>query len=117
MLNLNHKKLDVWKLSVELVKEVYRITNDFPKEEQYGLVSQLRRAAVSVVSNLSEGVSRNSKLEIKRFLQIARSSAVEIDTQFEIAVKLNFITFNEIAVMDELLNHTFAMITNLMKKY
>jgi four helix bundle protein len=73
MLKLNHKKLDVWKVSVELVKDIYKLTSDFPKDEQYGLVSQLRRASVSVVSNLAEGLSRSTELDIRRFLQIARS--------------------------------------------
>lgn len=68
MLKLNHKQLDVWKASVELVKEIYTLTQTFPKDELYGLTSQLRRASVSVVSNIAEGLSRNTKLDIRRFL-------------------------------------------------
>jgi len=87
MLKLNHKQLDVWKASVELVKEIYKLNSTFPKDEQYGIVSQLKRASVSIVSNLSEGFSRNTKLDTRRFLQIARSSLVEIDSQIEISLQ------------------------------
>ena len=70
MLNLNHKKLKVWKRSIELVAELYEITKLLPDHEKFGLVSQLRRAAVSISSNISEGAARKSKLERKRFLII-----------------------------------------------
>ena len=79
MLKLNHTQLDVWKASVEIVKVVYQLTSRFPKDKHYGIISQLKRASVSVVSNISEGLSRNTKLDTRRFLQIARSSIVEID--------------------------------------
>ena len=117
MLNLAHKKLDVWISATELVKEIYSITKLFPKEEQFGLISQLRRASVSVVSNLSEGLSRYTDAEKKRFLEIARSSVVEIDAQIELAIKLNFCSKDQIQNIDELLNRTFAMLTNLIKKH
>jgi four helix bundle protein len=117
MLKLNHKQLDVWKASVELVKEIYQLTSGFPKEEHYGLVSQLKRASVSIVSNLSEGLSRDSKLDIRRFLQIARSSVVELDTQIELSIELKFCTNQDIINIEELLNRVFAMLTNMIKKY
>lgn len=117
MLKLNHKKLDVWKASVELVKEIYKLTSDFPKDEHYGLISQLRRASVSIVSNLSEGLSRDTKLDIRRFLQIARSSVVEIDAQIELSIELKFCTNKDIINIEELLNRVFAMLTNMIKKY
>lgn len=117
MLELAHKKLDVWIASTELVKEIYSVTNIFPKEELFGITSQLRRASVSVVSNLSEGLARYSDNEKKRFLEIARSSLVEIDAQIELATQLHFCSKAKIQVIDELLNRTFAMLTNLIKKY
>jgi four helix bundle protein len=117
MLKLNHKKLDVWKASVDLVKEIYRLTYNFPKDEHYGISSQLKRASVSIVSNLSEGLSRNTKLDTRRFLQIARSSLVEIDSQIEISLQLNFCNKEQIKVLEELSNRVFAMLTNLIKKY
>ncbi|HKJ69171.1 MAG TPA: four helix bundle protein [bacterium] len=80
MLNLNHKKLDVWNKSIKLVKEIYAITEHFPSSEIYGLTKQLRRAAVSIPSNIAEGSSRSSSIERKRFFEISRSSLAEIDT-------------------------------------
>ncbi len=85
MLILSHKSLEVYKMALKLVKEIYSITKLFPKEEQYVLVSQIRRAAISVISNIAEGASRISKAEKKRFFEIARGSLVELDTQFEIS--------------------------------
>ncbi|MFA7421083.1 MAG: four helix bundle protein [Melioribacteraceae bacterium] len=117
MLELAHKKLDVWIASTELVKEIYSVTKFFPKEELFGITSQLRRASVSVVSNLSEGLARYSDNEKKRFLEIARSSLVEIDAQIELATQLDFCSKAQIRVIDELLNRNFAMLTNLVKKY
>ena len=117
MLKLNHKQLDVWKTSVDLVKEIYKLTQNFPKDEQYGITSQLKRASVSIVSNISEGLSRNTKLDIRRFLQIARSSLVEIDSQIEISLQLNFCSKEQIQNLDELSNRVFAMLTNMIKKY
>lgn len=89
MLNLNHKRLKVWKLSIEFVASLYSATEKYPVTEQYGLVSQLRRAAVSIPSNISEGASRSSPKDRKRFFEIARSSLVEVDTQLEISKRLN----------------------------
>jgi len=80
MLKLNHKKLEVWKASIELVTDIYRITNSFPISELYGLVNQVRRAAISVPSNISEGAARKSAAERRRFFEISRSSLSEIDT-------------------------------------
>ena len=73
MLNLAHKELEVYTIALQLVKEVYQLTKAFPKEEQYVLVSQLRRAAVSVCSNIAEGSSRSTKPDRKRFYEISRS--------------------------------------------
>ena len=116
MLKLNHKQLDVWKASVDIVKEIYLITESFPTDERFGITSQMRRASVSIVSNISEGLSRNTKLDIRRFLQIARSSLVEIDSQIEISLQLNFCSKEQIQNLDELSNRVFAMLTNMIKK-
>jgi len=115
MLELSHKKLDVWKKSIELVSEVYRLTSKFPIQEQYGLSSQIRRSAISVPSNISEGVARSSKSETVRFLDIARASLVELDTQIEIAVKLNYLSDSDTTTLSEMINHTFAMISKFIK--
>ena len=115
MLELSHKKLDIWKKSIELVSEVYRLTSKFPIQEQYGLSSQIRRSAISVPSNISEGVARTSKLETLRFLDIARASLVELDTQIEIAVKLNYLSDSDTTTLSEMINHTFAMLSKFIK--
>jgi len=115
MLNLSHKNLDVWEKSVELVSEVYKLTIKFPIQEQYGLSSQIRRSAISVPSNISEGVARSSKSETVRFLDIARASLVELDTQIEIAVKLNYLSDSDTTTLSEMINHTFAMLSKFIK--
>ena len=116
MLKLSHKKLDIWNFSLELVSKIYALTSQFPKDELFGLSTQLRRASISVSSNIAEGLSRTSKLEKIRFLEIARSSLVEIDTQLEIGLKLNFVQKEELVEIEKLLNSLFAMITSLKKK-
>ncbi|MCP5007151.1 MAG: four helix bundle protein, partial [Planctomycetes bacterium] len=90
MLTLNHKRLDVWKMGVSFVGIIYELTKDFPKSESYGITNQLRRASVSIPSNIAEGASRDSVKDRKRFYEIARSSLVEIDTQLEISKMLNY---------------------------
>ena len=86
-----HHDLDVWKLSIELVEDIYQVSMHFPKEEIYGLTSQLRRAAVSVPSNIAEGAARQSNKEFIQFLYIALGSLSEVETQVFIALKLGFI--------------------------
>ena len=86
-----HKDLDIWKEGIESVTEVYKLTTDFPKEELYGLTSQIRRAAISYPSNIAEGAARDSHAEYIRFLYIALSSLSELETQIIIAEKLKYI--------------------------
>ena len=81
----NHKDLEVWKKSVELAKEVYETTKGFPKDEIFGLTSQMKRASVSIASNIAEGAARKGQQEFVQFLYIAIGSASELDTQIEIA--------------------------------
>lgn len=79
------KQLIVWQRSIELVREVYLITGNFPKEELYGLVSQMRRAAISIPSNIAEGKKRSTRKDFLQFLRIADGSAAELETQTIIA--------------------------------
>ena len=81
----NHKDLEVWKKSVELARDVYETTKAFPKEEVFGLTSQMKRAAVSIASNIAEGAARKGQQEFVQFLYIAIGSASELDTQIEIS--------------------------------
>jgi len=111
MLKLNHKDLTVYKKSIDLVKEIYLLTNELPPEERFGLQSQLRRASVSIPSNISEGSARKSDIERKRFYEIARSSLVEVDTQIVICISLNYLTTNDIQRLEKLANEVFAMLS------
>lgn len=114
MLNLSHKNLDVYKIALNLVKEVYNLTNQLPKEERYLLADQLRRAAVSVCSNIAEGAARFSKSEKKRFYEISRSSAVEIDTQIEILLALEYLTTNQTTKLEKHLESIFRMLSKMI---
>ncbi|MEO8211494.1 MAG: four helix bundle protein [bacterium] len=116
MLNLNHKRLEVWKESLDLIKYIYTITTNFPKSELFGLTSQLRRAAVSIASNIAEGCSRKSVHERKRFFEISRSSLVEIDTQLEISFNLKYLTVEDFKNLNEPVNKLFAKLSNLILK-
>jgi len=105
-----HKKLDVWKLSMELSRVVYRLTTGYPSEERFGLVSQMRRAAVSVPSNIAEGAARDSNNEFRHFLSIARSSLSELDTQLDLSQDLGFITETSKSEIDQLLTRIDKML-------
>lgn len=87
----NFRDLEVWQSSVLFVKKIYIITSTFPKEEKYGLVSQINRCAVSIPSNIAEGCSRTSQKDFSRFLQISLGSAFELETQIEIAKEIGFV--------------------------
>ncbi len=86
----SYKDLRAWKLSIELALEIYRVTKNFPREEKYGLISQLRRAAVSVSSNIAEGKGRSSDKELVLFLHHARGSLLEVETQLLISQRLQY---------------------------
>lgn len=116
MLNLNHKKLEVWKISIDLIKVLYTLTQQFPKSELFGITNQIRRAAVSISSNLAEGSSGKSQLERKRFFEISRSSLVEIDTQIEILFLLKYLNEKDLEYLNEIVNKLFAKLTNLIIK-
>ena len=88
---MNHKELDVWKVSIELVTLTYKYTENFPKHEQFGLINQIRRSAVSIPSNIAEGSGRNSWKELHNFVGYSIGSAAELDTQLIIAKKLNYL--------------------------
>ncbi len=87
-----HRDLDAWKRSIELVVKIYKITEGFPKVEMYGITSQIRRAAVSIPSNIAEGAGRSSDKEFIHFLSIALGSLAEVDTQLIICCELKFIS-------------------------
>jgi four helix bundle protein len=86
-----HKRLEAWKQSIELVTEVYRLTESFPNREIYSLTDQIRRAAISVPSNIAEGAARHTKKEFVNYLHMAQGSLSELDTQLEIAKRLCYL--------------------------
>ena len=90
MAELRFKDLDVWKVSMDLVVKVYEITRGFPKSEQFGLASQLQRAAVSIPSNIAEGSGRGTRKDFAHFLDQARGSLFEVISQLEISRSLNY---------------------------
>lgn len=110
-----YKDLEVWKKSIEFVTKIYKITSTFPNEEKYGLSSQLRRASVSIPSNIAEGAARKSHSEFKQFLYIALASASEIETQIIIAKNLEFIQENMVENLLNELNSISKMIQGLIK--
>ena len=114
MIQFEYKKLDVWKLSIDLVEDIYRIVSLFPKTEEYILKSQLRRASVSVSANISEGSARKSELDRKRFYAIARSSLIEIDNHLEIGLLLKFFKEGECKKTNELMLSIFRMLTKMI---
>ena len=87
---MDHKEMDVWKKAMDLVESIYEISQSFPKEEVYGLTSQIRRAAVSVPSNIAEGAARKSDKEFLQFISIAMGSLSEVETQYQLAIRLGF---------------------------
>ena len=111
-----HKDLLVWQKSIDLVTAMYKLTNGFPSNEIYGLTSQLRRASVSIPSNIVEGCSRNSEIEFKRYLEIAMGSIFEVETQLIIAKELDFIKSEELTIIFSLIETEVIMINSLVQK-
>ena len=112
----NFKDLIVWQKAMKLATEVYRITNKLPKEESYGLTSQMRRSAVSVPSNISEGHSRHSTKEFQRFLYIALGSNSELETQLLLCIELAYLKNEDLKQIFELHKEVEKMIKVLARK-
>jgi len=110
-----HKDLDVYNKSVNFVTAIYKATANFPVSELYGLTSQIRRAAVSVPSNIAEGSARNHSNEFRQFLYISLSSTAEIETQLQIACNLGFITLEVKEQLDIELSSIARMLQGLIK--
>ena len=110
-----HHRLQVWQESIKLVKDVYEATSKFPREEMYGLISQMRRASVSVSSNIAEGAGRASHSEFVRFLFIARGSLSELETQIYLARELKFIRPLDTDALDTRINKVFSLLGGLIR--
>jgi four helix bundle protein len=109
-----HEDLEIWKLSIGLVKETYIITRAFPDEERFVLTSQMRRAAISVPSNIAEGAGRNSKKEFSHFLKISLGSLAELETQFVISKELEYL--NDFSEIKALIKRIRIMTSSLIQK-
>ncbi len=109
-----HKDLDVWKKSIEFARELYTVTGSFPKEEIFGLTNQLRRAAVSIPSNIAEGAARQTRKEFIQFLHIALGSSAEVETQLILAEKLK-LTSADLSYLKQSLNEIILMLTGLIR--
>ena len=110
-----YRDLRVWQTAVDLTLEVYRITESFPTSERFGLTSQLRRAAVSVASNIAEGHARSSRGEYRNFLSIARGSAVEVEVQLFLAEQIGYVGSPMLVKAREYCESISRMITKLKR--
>ena len=111
----SHKELEVWKNSIDLVTNIYRVTDEFPKSEIYGLTNQIRRCAVSIPSNIAEGAERNSRVEYIRFLHIAKGSAAELRTQVYIAQQIGIYQNPKASELVTELKEISSMLQGLIK--
>lgn len=110
-----HAQLRVWRKAIEFVSMVYQETRAFPKEETYGLVSQMRRAAMSIPSNIAEGAARHTTKEYVQFLYASRGSLSELDTQIEIAYRLKYLSQKKHKEMLDEINQISRMLSGLIK--
>lgn len=110
------KDLRIWQKGIEIVNRIYKITKTFPKEELYGLVTQMRRSAVSIPSNIAEGFIRKSNKEYKQFLYIALGSCAELETQFIIAKENSFLSAKDKDEILQELNYESRMLMAMIKK-
>lgn len=109
-----HRNLLVWQRSIEFVTELYRATGSFPQSEIFGLVSQMRRAAVSITSNIAEGYGRNSMMDLVHFLHISLGSSNELDTQILVSFNLGFIDNDEYQKLSSLNDEINKMLRSLI---
>ena len=113
-LQLSHTKLDVYQASRLLALECYRVTKEFPSDERFSMIQQLRRAALSVHLNLAEGSSRKSENERKRFFEVSRSSVVEIDACLDLAVDLKYVALESLKPLGQSIVKTFKLLTGMI---
>lgn len=112
----SYKELIVWQKSFKLSVLIYQTTKDFPKEELYGLVSQIRRCSISIPSNIAEGYSRHGKLEYIHFLQIAFASGAELETQLLIGKELKYVDKKLFTEVNNLLQEVLKMLNSIIRK-
>ncbi|HET7001494.1 MAG TPA: four helix bundle protein [Puia sp.] len=111
---ISYKKLDVWRVSMETVKEIYKLTKSYPIEERYGLISQTNRAAVSIPSNIAEGLGRNYKKDCIQFLYVSKGSAYELETLLSVALMTNIISNQTYNKLSGILERNIQLITGFI---
>jgi four helix bundle protein len=111
-----HKDLQVWKTAMDLVAEVYSVTSWFPKEELYGLTSQVRRAAISIPSNIAEGAARHSRKEFVQFPHVASGSVAELETHLLLAARLGFGSMDNVLIRTEEVRKLLLGLLRALKK-
>jgi four helix bundle protein len=112
---MNYKDLEVWKKAIGLATEIYQVTSGFPEEEKFGLVSQMRRAAVSIASNIAEGAARQSKKEFLQFLSLAAGSTSELNTQVTIASNIEMGNMPKLKALGDELDRIARMLQGLIR--
>ena len=113
-LTLNHQKLDIYQFSRTFVLECYKLTKVLPPDEKFGMISQIRRAALSVHLNIAEGASRKSESERKRYFEISRGSIIEIDAALDIAGDLNYMANYDTTKLGESMIRSFKILSGLI---
>jgi four helix bundle protein len=111
----NYKKLEVWTLSMELVKEIYEVTKTYPSDERFGLVSQTNKAAISIPSNIAEGMGRNYRKDTIQFLHVSRGSAYEVETLLSVAQMVNIIDRQVYNSINKKLESSIRLINGFIK--
>ncbi len=110
-----HKKLDVWQAAMKSTTMIYKLTNKFPEEEKFGLVSQMRRASISIPCNIAEGAARQGKREFKNFVSMAQGSLSELDTQLELSILLRYISAEDLREVGDQLLRIDKMLSGLIR--
>jgi four helix bundle protein len=113
--SISYRNLEVWKKAIRLARVIYELTNNFPKLEEYGLTSQIRRSAISLASNIAEGQVRNSKKEFLYFLNVGLGSLAELETQLIIAQEISYISLERLEMVLGTTDEITRMIKGLIK--
>lgn len=109
------KDLEVWKLSVDMVEEIYKITQNFPEDEKFGIINQIRRSAISIPSNIAEGAGKNTNGDFSRYLSIASGSCNELETQLIISKRLKYLKVKQHDALNLKINRIQNMLYRLQK--
>jgi four helix bundle protein len=113
----NFREYEIWQSAIEIAKEIYQLTDQFPTSEKYGLISQIQRASVSIASNIAEGAARKSQKEFSQFLHIAQGSSFEVETQLIIAQEIGYlketdmiVLFDKLHILQKQINHLVSLL-------